>query len=155
MAKGTSNRSSAHGTPSSLTTLLPPTIIVYPKPIPDPLYGDASLVRALRAQDVHNKLMREVYGRDPRQVIDRRQFRPTPDPGSNVRRSKRLNVDTLGRSIRDQLSPRIRFARPSDIAVCLRRKIRREVLHALNLKPKKHGRGGAPRRRNLWSGIKC
>lgn len=144
-SRGSSKRGSANvNTPSSLTQLLSPTVVT-------PLaVGDPSLVQALRQQQLYRELARV----DPRTTVDRRRYRPAPDPGAVIRSSKRLNVDVVGTAVRSQLSSGIRFARPRDIAICVRRKMRREVLHALRL-TSKVGRGGAPRRRNAWSGIKC
>lgn len=45
----------------------------------------------------------------------------------------------------------IRAADPRNVAVCVRRKDRREVLHAL----RRVGRGGGRRRRNEWSDVHC
>lgn len=44
------------------------------------------------------------------------------------------------------------FRVPNVVAICVRRKIRREVMHALDLTRK--GAGGS-KRRNEWSGVKC
>ena len=62
----------------------------------------------------------------------------------------------MGQSIRDQVGPvpaRVQFAVPKKVAICIRRKARREVLHALKLTKK--GKGGGARKRNLWSNVKC
>lgn len=45
------------------------------------------------------------------------------------------------------------FARPGAVVVCVRRKQRKEVLHAL--KKTGRGRGGGRKRRNWWSTISC
>lgn len=51
------------------------------------------------------------------------------------------------------LRERIGFVNPMFTMVCIRRKIRREVLHALGLKNK--GRGGSPRKRNQFTKVRC
>lgn len=45
-----------------------------------------------------------------------------------------------------------RFNVPDDVAVCVRRRMRREVLHALR---KTRGGAGSRKRRNFWSGVYC
>lgn len=56
------------------------------------------------------------------------------------------------------LDPGVKFRLPKMVAICVRRKIRREVLHALD-KQKKHGRGKGSRRPkakwNEFSLIRC
>lgn len=53
---------------------------------------------------------------------------------------------------RGSLAP-VQFRAPNQVIVCVRRKTRREVLHALNLTGR--GSGGGRRRRNVWSSIGC
>lgn len=60
----------------------------------------------------------------------------------NVGRNRKANVLTF--------AERFRFADPRKVAVCVRRKQRREVLFAL----RKTGAGGR-KRRNQWSNVKC
>lgn len=50
------------------------------------------------------------------------------------------------------LPSRVGFVVPRSVAVCVRRKERREVLHALG---KVRKRGGGSRRKNLFSHVKC
>lgn len=46
----------------------------------------------------------------------------------------------------------VQFRVPNLVAVCVRRKVRKEVLHA----QRKTAKGaGSQRKRNIWSGIKC
>lgn len=87
------------------------------------------------------------------QVEDRRRF----DPSGFFRRAQALSV--LASSVR--LKRRVpfnrrdvfKFAIPDHVAVCVRRKQRREVLHAL----KKTGAGARAerRRRNYLSEVSC
>lgn len=149
MARGRSSRGNAHdsfSTPTSLTQLLSPSNYT-PRPI--------------ERVTIPNLIRDEVQY--VRQFNDRRNYHPEPNryPGAIVRRAGRLNIDTLGNSVRSQVRPnndvlpwRVAFADPKKVAVCVRRKVRREVLHALKLKSRA-GKGGAPRRRNPWSGIRC
>lgn len=151
---GSSNRSSAYGTPSSLTSLLSPTQYPLPQISLPPLYQGWT----------HEPLSRLVD-------LDRRQFHPQQEqrpPAATVRRAARLFISpvrTVGRELRREarnkalrapvkaLSSTVRFAIPSHVGICVRRKVRREVLHALK-RTNKRGTGG-PRRRNPYSGIKC
>jgi len=50
------------------------------------------------------------------------------------------------------VSPRVGFAVPRDVAVCVRRKARKEVMHATG---KAGGRVSRKRRRNLYSSVDC
>ena len=140
MAKGKSSRGSAHGTPSSLTSLLSPSST---KPMP--LYSQYVTVLTPTPS--------EVVG-----VVDRRTYSPTPYRVIAAPRSAaRLVPDKMGQSIRNQVGPvptGVQFANPKHVAICVRRKVRREVLHALKLKPKR-GRGGGKKKYNLWSKVKC
>lgn len=47
----------------------------------------------------------------------------------------------------------VSFSAPWKVLVCVRRKVRREVLHALRFVGK--GTGGGRHRRNQWSGVRC
>ncbi|UDN67494.1 hypothetical protein [robinz microvirus RP_32] len=79
---------------------------------------------------------------------DRRLFQPdrstrpphTPRPGSSrvVATAQKLSA--------------LRFADPRFVAVCVRRKIRKEVLFALR---KTRKGGGARKHKNFWSDISC
>jgi len=81
---------------------------------------------------------------------DRRVFKPDASvrPPASVQRSDtRLVADPFGTSLR-----RVSFANPPRVAICARRKIRREVLHALRIAG---GSGFRKRRLNFWSGVGC
>lgn len=155
MAKGKSRGSSADATPlstpSSLTELLVPQTTISPLvELNPPALSDPVMVRQL----YHGR-----YTSEP--LYDRRRHQPTDypqSPGSTYARATRLHVggfSPLSRSTReDDIPAGLRFAIPSHIAVCVRRKVRREVLHALD-RTSKRGRGGGKRHRNFWSGIKC
>lgn len=148
MAKGNSNRGSANGTPSSLTTLLSPSKITRPIVLSSSYYIPTN----------------GVTPNGPTVQFDRRRFRPdasTAPPGAVNRASTRLNIDTLGKRARNSkqgfysVGETLAYAIPSQVAICVRRKVRREVLHALH--PfRKSGKGsGQPRKRNFWSRIHC
>lgn len=103
---------------------------------------------------------------------DRREFHPSPDfhrPARNVFGDPRHYL-VVGkkprRSIRRSLAlvrprrasgvsgptPRIAFAVPENVAICVRRKRRREVMFAT----RKNGKTGQRRpRRNAYSGVQC
>lgn len=119
----------------------PPRRLLYPTPVirtislhPTPLTPQQKVNRYVRA------------------IRDRRVFsfdRRTPI-GSPIRKAERINTDVLGKSLRT-----LQYAIPKRVAVCVRRKERREVLHALRVA----GRSGSafkPRRRtNSETRIKC
>ncbi|QXP44321.1 MAG: hypothetical protein [Arizlama microvirus] len=85
------------------------------------------------------------------EVEDRRTFHPggrvNRPPTSPRRRLVKINIKPT------MHSPVVQsFHAPSHVAVCVRRKTRDEVLHAL----KKTGRGsGRPKRFNQFSKVKC
>lgn len=111
----------------------------------------AALTAQVQAVNV-NPLTLPVYEEvlsDP--VGDRRRYYPNRNllrPAHAFKsEAKRLVV---GRTMQ---SP-VRFAIPRYVSICVRRKMRREVLHAFKL-THKSGRGGGKRRRNAYSGIRC
>lgn len=90
---------------------------------------------------------------DVSDVEDRRQYHPAGHhrPASSPRKA----VAPSSIDARSAMSPghplRV-FNAPSHVAICVRRKVRDEVLHALG----KTGKGsGRPRRRTQWSKVKC
>lgn len=85
-------------------------------------------------------------------IEDRRRWHPLMEhrPAQSLFRSDRMFTDS--RVVFNDRRPERAFARPAGVAVCIRRKTRREVLHAL----RKTGRGGSKRRRfNRNSFVKC
>lgn len=90
---------------------------------------------------------------------DRRTFHPMMDmrPARSFFTRPRLvihdpNVNkTRVRSSR--MSSRIAFDVPHHVAICVRRKQRSEVLHALSLTGR--GSGSGRKRRNYWSDVSC
>lgn len=93
-------------------------------------------------------------------IEDRRQYYPEPDFGPAlsfgsipaevtsrpIRRSQKA-------TLRSYLSPEVQaFKLPRGVAICIRRKQRREVLFAK--KRTRSGRGRS-KRRNLFSGVSC
>lgn len=91
-------------------------------------------------------------------VEDRRQYHPLNvfRPARTVFGSKvgplRVARPSAG-ATRKRLPIGVRFDVPAQVAVCVRRKRRKEVLHALKRVGK--GSGGGKRRRNFWSGVQC
>ncbi|UDN67846.1 hypothetical protein [robinz microvirus RP_145] len=89
---------------------------------------------------------------------DRRVTHPThPQPARAIRRDHARivpkTVDRLGNLIRT-LPFGVRFSVPKYVGICLKRRIRREVLHAI----KKTGSGSSrkmKRTRNHWSEVSC
>lgn len=146
MAKGRSSRGSAHGTPSSLTSLLSPTI----KPT-KPMVAPTTL--SYLQQDIQQEAALATLKRS--QWHPQQQRRPA---NATKRSSTRLVIGGVAIPTQElrigPISTGVRFAVPHKIGICVRRKIRREVLHAL-LRTNKSGGGKSPRRRNFYSGIKC
>lgn len=140
MAKKTrSKTSNAHGTPSSLTKLLSRPGTVQP-----------AITVARRLPTI-----------PPLLTGDRRYYQPDASvrpAHASTRTASRLVVreprpDPLGDSIRAQgagLPTGIQFRVPKQVAVCVRRNMRREVLFAKRAKI-----GNGARRRNMWSKISC
>lgn len=90
-----------------------------------------------------------------RSLEDRRRFDPRgahKPPSSLTRAARKLVVDPGGDRYK-WVTHGLKFAVPREVSICVRRKERKEVLHAL----KKTGKGGsrAPRKRNNWSSVKC
>jgi len=81
---------------------------------------------------------------------DRRLFRP--DVGTVAPAAVRPGASRVVADQRPRGTARLKFADPQFVAICARRTIRREVLHAL--KRTKKG-AGAKKRRNFWSAISC
>lgn len=97
---------------------------------------------------------------DNRAYEDRRQWHPDGDyrPARSYSRSRQqLKLSDPMDDLRDVWQSTravLAFSNPRDVLVCVRRKMRREVLHAF----RKTGRGGGrkrPPRYNWFSKIKC
>lgn len=157
MAKGRSSGGNAHGTPSSLTSLLAPT---------SPQQAIAQQVVTVQQMWAENQAFfdpdrpigyrpynpdwdgvrtgKPGYRKNARVDGDRRRYKP----GSHYQPAHAL-FDGARRLMQGNLTPR--FKLPNYVSVCLRRKIRREVFLA-----KHKGQGSSRKRnRNAWSGIKC
>lgn len=123
---------------------LGPTLDLSPLPPSPVLVGESSLVRALKDQALHQAQLAEAE--------DTRQWHPLgPDrPARDLSgRPRGVQVNPL------KLAHALSFhqADPlSRVVTCVRRKARREIMHALKLTRK--GAGGA-KRRNWRSDIKC
>lgn len=144
MAKGRSSRGSAHGTPSSLTTLLSPS-----QPSPLVTSAVADVERLWQQQQEFFDPNRIVGLRGVHPLWDERRYHPQkPKPTHAAIRS----ATQLYHSTKSIASP-LRFRAPNLVTVCIKRNIRKEVLHALKRTRKGSQRGN--RRRNQWSNIKC
>lgn len=143
MAKGKSSRGSAHGTPSSLTSLL---ALKQPKAIP--------LVTPTTLQYLQQDIIQEAQY--VRNTADRRRHHPgilPKPPGATPRAAGRLVAYSSPAQALGDVPRRVAFALPTQVAICVRRKVRREVLHAIRVAGRT-GRGGK-RHRNAYSNIKC
>lgn len=93
-------------------------------------------------------------------VEDRRFYNPLGSyaPARSLNRRSRLvivspNVNKSRPVSSFRVPSAIGFDVPSRVAVCVRRKQRKEVLHALKFTGK--GSGGGKHRRTYWSGVSC
>lgn len=96
----------------------------------------------------------EDFLRKPTEIEDRRQYHPDDDWRSprDVRGNSDHVLVVTGHDRKRVVSPFVGFEVPQQVMVCVRRKQRREVLHALN----KTGRGGQRRpRRGPYSDVRC
>lgn len=88
---------------------------------------------------------RDTLGRPARIVHGRVSPRVVRGPGGKPLQSKKHPVSFLSNA-------RALFAEPRKAIICAKRKIRREVLHALH----RTGKGSrSPKRRNEWSNVQC
>lgn len=86
---------------------------------------------------------------------DRRTYHPGlahMRPALSVRRKADADVVVKKALPPTKLPHQLSFRVPNYVALCIRRKVRREVIHALDLTRK--GAGGA-KRRNNWSDVEC
>lgn len=89
---------------------------------------------------------------DLNEVEDRRTWQPDKPRGFRAAASTRERVAPTKTSVRLTSPVVSSFKAPAHVAICVRRKIRKSVLHALD----KVGKGSSrPRRRNEWSNVKC
>jgi len=85
-----------------------------------------------------------------RELEDRRYYQPDRSvraPASLKRGHAKIATHITEKNLR-----RVAFANPRYVAMCVRRKIRREVLHALKVAG---GKGMRKPRRNYWSDVSC
>lgn len=83
---------------------------------------------------------------------DQRRFHPAPKRLRPIAPNYRYASQTVIRGARNlQTRAPLGVRIPNYIAICIRRKVRKEVLHA----KRKAGKGHKQPRRNEWSSIKC
>lgn len=97
---------------------------------------------------------------DARDIEDRRDFHPLDVfrpartwSGQDAPPVTPSKVSGGGNRSRAFVAKGLSFRVPDDVLVCVRRKQRKEVLHALRKVGR--GRGGGRKRRNWWSSITC
>lgn len=143
MAKGKSSRGGRDASVIARATTLDDLI----QPNTFPLPATPSVIVS------HYKIPTDNTLTDRRTYFPDRRVRPV---AAVTRQASRIVArDSLGDRIRRQTKAPLAFARPHLVAVCAKRKVRKEVLHALGLKNKRRGKGGGKRRRNFWSSISC
>lgn len=103
--------------------------------------------RSVALPDLHSAIWSDLT-----EVEDRRQYTPQRSGGFSSAASTRSPVAPIKTNNTFTSSVIRAFKAPAHVAICVRRKIRKQVLHAL----KKTGRGSSPPRlRNHWSNVKC
>lgn len=85
-------------------------------------------------------------------LADGRRFNPDPIRIRGVVRPASSRIVIPGRSPGFH---HLGFARPNEVAICARRKRRRQVLHALQVTGRRGPGKGKPRKTNFWSRVKC
>lgn len=120
--------------------------VITPTPSLAPL-SDVSLVRAIAQQRIHQA---ELAAGRPDPILDRRRWLPPKYPRPvAARRKHRL----IGLRVQSPLYG-LHFRSPIRVQLCVRRRVRKEVLHAF----RRIGKGKGSRRtkrRNEWSSIGC
>lgn len=82
------------------------------------------------------------------------QGRRKPPVTLNLNRARlKVGRKSLTRSLTDALPYGLSFANPGKVVTCVKRRVRKEVLHAL--KKTGGGRRRKPPRRNFWSEVSC
>lgn len=146
MARVSSRRGNAVGTPPTLSTMLalPKTPYVSPSATTWDSYNEPGPSTSFRSYNPS--------------WDDQRRHHPgkrNATPSSLIRGATRLHIGNIGKNAGRGKAPGIlphsvQFRIPNLVSLCIRRKIRREVLHA---KRRTNGRGS--RRHNQWSKIAC
>ncbi|UDN67859.1 hypothetical protein [robinz microvirus RP_152] len=114
--------------------------------------GDPFLDNILDPVTTFNYLDHVVRAVDDRRFFDPAgPLRPAYSFGRDARRLI-AKSSPVGRTRNDTLSARVGFAVPERVAVCVRRKQRKEVIHALD---RAGGGGSRRRRRNRYSDVDC
>lgn len=115
-----------------------------------------SLTTLLRPTVITTTLRQPIYSPDPihvRSIEDRRLYRPdrtVRPPAATIIGASRVTATRNKSNLTG-----LRFLRPNHVALCARRKIRRQVIHALRIAGKKGTGKGRHRRTNFWSDISC
>ena len=113
-----------------------------------PRLSRTTLITPTRPIQVVRRLALDAYVLNQ---LDKRRYHPDPTHkvGATRRKYQRIVADPM-RSLRSPL----RFLAPPKVAICVRRKQRREVMHAKRLT--RRGKSGyGKKQRNFWSMIKC
>lgn len=113
---------------------------------------------AISPRSLTGRLLRDLASPAPLRLIeDRRTFHPL----QHFRPARTLSGHPVGPvTVKTSVNKRntfiargLRFDLPPRVAICVRRKKRKEVLHALKKTGK--GKGGGRKRRNWYSNIGC
>lgn len=156
MAKGSKSKSISHSSPStraqrdSFVIARPPLLAPLPSPPSSKVSPSKRAVLASEDRrwwhpEKQNAPALNVHGRPSAQKLSNR-------PRASKKPSQAMQAYRWGKQVVSQTKAVLTFAQPSKLAVCVRRGIRREVIHAL----KKTRKGaGASRRRTWLSKIGC
>lgn len=123
----------------------------------DPLRDTLAIANEqFHLQNIQNDILSLQRKQQIRQLEDRRQFHPLRQVAPALALSRKAARQVLRREVRKHyhVPERWAFQTPSKVAICVRRKIRREVINAL-YPFKKRGFGSGAKRRNYYSEVKC
>jgi len=112
----------------------------------DSSLGNLLSVSTVPAQQVEPSLAETLYDA----ISDLRRYHP-----QTLFRAPHAAVRKATRSVIGPGFAQVRAALPDRIGICVRRKIRREVLFALNIKSRGRRGGGKRRHRNQYSKVHC
>lgn len=153
MRKGNSTRGNANITTVASSSVGPSTNYTR-------ISSNLSLLQAIQDQRTHEaqkQLRPWAVTSDRRSHHPNKRYQPPHSAFPSAARLRELHPQRspwqsiTGGKLRSHT--RLTYNVPNAVSICLRRKIRREVLMALE--PKKLGRSGSKRRRNAYSSISC
>lgn len=121
------------------------------RPIP-PIRLGAPVHRLPEVEDRRNWAPDRPFPKVPVRVVSGARAPISHQPKTTPNRSRTGGGKLTGRGsvTAALLNASARFAAPRQTVICLKRQVRREVLHAF-----KRTRSGGPKHRNAWSAVSC